>query len=211
MSSTMNAGRKRSFDTDQALDAAMRVFWENGYAGTSMTQLTEALGINKPSLYAAFGNKERLFASALQRYQEKFSSPNFEYLADLSDQPFTDRLEAFLFGIIDTIAAPGSPGGCLLVKGSCESGGSAVPPSAAASLEHLCTANEQALVALLEHEQEHGNLPRDVSPGELAAYLQSVMYGLSVLAKQGKGPAELRKVALVAIRQLGRGNSPPHD
>jgi AcrR family transcriptional regulator len=64
----MTAGRRRSFDEAQALETAMRVFWRRGYQGTSLSDLTAALGINKPSLYAAFGNKEQLFARALAHY-----------------------------------------------------------------------------------------------------------------------------------------------
>ena len=66
----MAMGRPRAFDMDQALDQALHVFWEKGYAGTSITDLTEAMGINPPSLYAAFGNKEKLFKKALDRYED---------------------------------------------------------------------------------------------------------------------------------------------
>ena len=64
-------GRPRTFDMDQALDQALQVFWEKGYAGTSIADLTEAMGVNPPSLYAAFGNKEKLFKKALDRYETR--------------------------------------------------------------------------------------------------------------------------------------------
>ncbi len=80
----MSAGRKRTFDEEQALEAAMRVFWQKGYVGTSLSDLTAALGINKPSLYAAFGNKEQLFASALARYGSRYGLPHAEHLLEPS-------------------------------------------------------------------------------------------------------------------------------
>ena len=75
----MAAGRPRAFDKEKALEAAMLVFWRNGYAGTSMADLTDAMGINKPSLYAAFGNKEQLFVAAVEQYM-RLISPSLDYL-----------------------------------------------------------------------------------------------------------------------------------
>src|ERR1700686_5925300 len=76
-------GRPRSFDLDQALDAAMQVFWRNGYEGASLSALTQAMGINRPSLYAAFGDKETLFRKALDRYDEGPAA----YVRDALKQP----------------------------------------------------------------------------------------------------------------------------
>ena len=67
----MAMGRPRAFDVDKALDRALEVFWRKGYEGTSLPDLTEAMGINRPSLYAAFGNKESLFRKVLQRYTDE--------------------------------------------------------------------------------------------------------------------------------------------
>jgi len=198
----MNAGRKRAFDKEEALDKAMRVFWENGYAGTSLAQLTSALGINKPSLYAAFGNKEQLFNTAMERYMDRYSGPNFQWLADSPDAPLAERLKAFLFGIIDTVSDSASPKGCLFVRSSCESGGTAVPRDTTSSIQDMGMESERVLTRLLEAERLRGQLPEDAQVQDIAGYIQSVMYGLAVLARRGKTKEELRAVAGMAVSVL---------
>src|SRR5262245_59406118 len=78
--SAVQRGRPREFDTDQALDRALEVFWRKGYEGASISELTEAMGINRPSLYAAFGNKEELFRKALDRYVQGPAAYTYEAL-----------------------------------------------------------------------------------------------------------------------------------
>ena len=198
----MNAGRKRCFDKDEALDKAMRLFWENGYAGTSLAQLTSELGINKPSLYAAFGNKEQLFASAMERYSELYSGPNFRCLTDAPETPLHDRLRKFFYAIIDTTARPGSPRGCLFVSSSCESGSAAVPADTADSIEGVGRETEKILTTVLQAEQRRGQLSEEANAAELADYLLSTVYGLAVLAGRGKSRQELRSVADMAVNTL---------
>jgi AcrR family transcriptional regulator len=198
----MNAGRKRSFDKEEALDKAMRVFWENGYAGTSLAQLTSALGINKPSLYAAFGNKEQLFATAMEHYMDRYAAPALHQLTDPSDVPLKGRLRAYLFGIIDVISDCESPKGCMFVKSSCESGSVAIPGEIATSLQDMGMANEMALTNLLEAERLNGQLPEDIQVHDITSYLLSVTYGLTVLAQRGKTKEELMAVAEMAVSAL---------
>ena len=95
-------GRPRAFDVDEALDAAMRVFWKHGYEGASLSELTEAMGINRPSLYAAFGDKESLFKKAVDRYMERGSAVWREAL----DQPTARQVvEHLLRGIVAKVSA----------------------------------------------------------------------------------------------------------
>jgi AcrR family transcriptional regulator len=180
----------------------MRVFWENGYAGTSLAQLTTALGINKPSLYAAFGNKERLFATAMEHYMDRYAAPALHRLTDPPDVPLKGRLRAYLFGIIDVISDCESPKGCMFVKSSCESGGVAIPGEITASLQDMGMANEMALSHLLETERLNGWLPEDTQVQDTASFLLSVTYGLSVLARRGKTKEELKAVAEMAVSAL---------
>jgi AcrR family transcriptional regulator len=198
----MNAGRKRSFDKEEALDKAMRVFWENGYAGTSITHLTSALGINKPSLYAAFGNKEQLFATSMKHYMDRYAAPAAHHLTDPPDAPLKERLKAYLFGIIDVISDCDSPKGCMYVKSSCESGGAAIPGEITTDLQNMGMASEKVLTNLLEAERRKGRLPADTPVQDIASYLLSVTYGLSVLARRGKTKEELMAVAEMAVSAL---------
>ncbi len=195
----MNAGRKRGFDKQEALDKAMRVFWESGYAGTSVSDLTAALGINKPSLYAAFGNKEQLFRSALDRYRADYGAPLWQRLLEPVDVPLAERIRAYLYGIADLVSAKDSPPGCLFVKSSCESGSHAMPEDITNALLVQAKATEKHLVGFLKDERSRGNLAAGADTLQLARYLLSIMYGLGVLAKNGATRRSLRSVADLAV------------
>lgn len=198
----MKAGRKRTFDKTEALDKAMRVFWLNGYSGTSVNDITEALGINKPSLYAAFGNKEQLFATALDHYMSQYGAPLLERLTQPADAPLTVRMRAYLLGIVNLVSNKESPKGCLFVRSSCESGSAAMPKDVSISLHDMGLIAEQALTEFLEAEQKQGQLLPSANPRDIAGYLLSVMYGLSVLARRGKIRKELDKIVEFTIDTL---------
>src|ERR1700687_5700303 len=107
-------GRPRSFDSDKALDAAMQVFWRKGYEGASLSDLTDAMGINRPSLYAAFGDKEALFRKALDRYAKGPAA----YVREALNQPTAREVaQALLLGTADLLTDPQHPSGCLMVQG----------------------------------------------------------------------------------------------
>jgi len=199
---TVSAGRKRAFDKAEALDKAMRVFWDNGYSGTSVNDLTETLGINKPSLYAAFGNKERLFTTALEHYVSRYGAPLTERLTQPGEAPLAERMRSYLLGIVGLVSDAGSPKGCFFVRSNCESGSAAIPEDVSASLKDMGSAAEQALAGRLEAERKRGQLLPDTDPRALAGYLLSVIYGLSVLARRGKSRDELEAIVEVTIAAL---------
>src|SRR5689334_17227810 len=115
-------GRPRSFDADRALDRALKVFWAKGYEGASMPDLTRAMGINRPSLYAAFGNKESLFKKALERYA---AGPAC-YVRRALEQPTARAVaEHLLDGAVDMLTNPKNPRGCLAVHGALACGDAA--------------------------------------------------------------------------------------
>src|SRR5918998_3452928 len=107
-----SAGRPREFEPDEALARAMEVFWRQGYEGTSLGKLTAAMGINRPSLYAAFGNKEALFRKALDRYVDE----RMAFIRAAIEEPTARRaVEALLRGYAASVTNPGTPPGCLTV------------------------------------------------------------------------------------------------
>src|SRR5579875_2753083 len=176
----MPKGRPRQFDIDQALDKALLLFWRHGYEGTSLSSLTRAMGINVPSLYAAFGNKEALFKKVLQRYLQNPAS----YLPKALEQPTARRaIEKLFRGAIDMVMNPRHPDGCLLVQGALASG-----PAAASIRKELSlrrAAAEAAVRRRLEHAIEEGDLTAHVNPAKLARYIITVLWGLSVQAAGG--------------------------
>src|SRR3954469_22395850 len=111
----MAKGRPREFDVDQALDRALRVFWRRGYEGATLPDLTKAMGINRPSLYAAFGSKEGLFRKALDRYAAGPAAYVREALNEPTARAVAGRL---LGGAIDLVTDRRNPRGCLLVQGA---------------------------------------------------------------------------------------------
>ena len=109
----MAAGRNRAFDKQQALESAMRIFWSKGYAGASLTDLTGAMNINKPSMYAAFGNKEQLFIQSLQNYIDNYAD---SHSACLNQEviPMTDKLRQYMMSIVAGQCNLNGPSGCFL-------------------------------------------------------------------------------------------------
>jgi AcrR family transcriptional regulator len=191
----MPRGRPRQFDTDKALDAALLLFWRHGYEGTSLAALTRAMGVNVPSLYAAFGNKETLFRKALQRYLQNPAS----YLPKALREPTARRAVQKLFrGAINMVLNPRHPDGCMLVQGALASG----PAAASVRKElSLCrAAAETAVRCRLEHAIAAADLPAEVDAGQLARYIITVLWGLSVQAAGGATRAQLKEVVELAMR-----------
>jgi AcrR family transcriptional regulator len=188
-------GRPRSFDVDEALDQALKVFWSKGYEGASLPDLTRAMGINRPSLYAAFGNKEALFRKALDRYAEGPAC----YVRQALEQPTAREVaQRLLDGAIDLLTNPKNPRGCLAVQGALACG------DAAASLKNELASRRLATEAALRRRfgraKRAGDIANSANPADLARYLATVMHGLSVQAAGGASRRELQKVAKLALQ-----------
>ena len=191
----MPRGRPRKFDLEAALDAALLLFWRHGYEGTSLAALAQAMGVNMPSLYAAFGNKESLFRRALGRYLEKPAS----YLPRALEEPTARCAAAKLFeGAIDMAMNPLHPDGCLLVQGALVSGPGAESISKELSLTRA--AAEAAVRRRFERAIAEEDLPAGVDAAILARYIITVIWGLSVQAAGGATRAQLTEVAEMALR-----------
>ncbi|MEV7087915.1 TetR/AcrR family transcriptional regulator [Streptomyces sp. NPDC093085] len=194
-------GRPREFDADEALERAMRVFWEQGYEGASLTDLTEAMGITRTSMYAAFGNKEDLFRKALKRYTRGPASYGTRALLEPTAR---EVATAFLNGSVHATTTPGSPAGCLGVQGSLAAGA-----PGRAGRDTLTAWRNDALAELrtrFEHAAAEGDpLPPDTTPAELARYVMAVANGIAVQAASGATRAELQRVADMALRHWAAG------
>ncbi|MEU6394746.1 TetR/AcrR family transcriptional regulator [Streptomyces sp. NPDC046939] len=188
-------GRPRGFDADEALERAMVVFWEQGYEGASLTDLTHAMGITRKSMYAAFGNKEELFRKALERYTEGPAS----YAARALEKPSAREVAtAFLAGSVNATTRPGCPAGCLGVQGSLAAG-----DSGRVAQDTLIAWRDDARARLRHRFQravDEGDLPPDADPELLARYLMTVANGIAVQAAGGATPCELQRVADAALR-----------
>jgi AcrR family transcriptional regulator len=188
-------GRPRSFDTGKALDRAVDVFWRKGYEGASLSDLTKAMGINRPSLYAAFGDKEKLFRKVLDRYAEGPASYSSAALQEATSRAVVERL---LYGTADVLTSPGSPRGCLLVQGALVCGNGA--DSARRELIARRMAGEAALRERLNQARLDGDLPPEANPPSLARYIVTLIQGMSVQAAGGATRSELHHVIGIALQ-----------
>ena len=189
-----NVGRPRAFDADQALETAMRLFWTKGYEGTSLTDLTEAMGINRPSLYAAFGNKEELFRKAFERYITR-RAPVIEEA--LNAETARGVAEILLLSSAYALADPVCPG-CMSVQSALATGDEATPVKREVELRRA--EMEDRLRARFERAQAEGDLPADAKPADLARYLVVVVRGMAVQASAGDCRDSLRGVAQMAMK-----------
>ncbi len=195
----MATGRPREFDPDQALDRALTVFWQKGYEGATLLDLTAAMGINRPSLYAAFGNKEALFRRVLARY---LAGPASYFSQALGAPTARDVAERIWSGAIRLTTSPQHPRGCLIVQGALACGDDAAPAGEAAA--DCRAAGVKALRRRFERAIEEGDLPADARAADLARYVATVTHGLSVQAASGASRAELTRVAQIALQAWPR-------
>lgn len=192
--SQAKAGRPRAFDPETALEQALQVFWRKGYEGTSLTDLTEAMGINRPSLYAAFGNKEDLFRKAFDRY---LAGPASFWGQALQAPTARAVAEQLLRGGVAAQTDPTRPRGCLGVQGALSCG-----DEAAAIRQELCerrAAGQELLRLRFVRAQKEGDLSADADAGDLARYISTVVQGMAVQAASGAKPEELSRLVDVAM------------
>jgi AcrR family transcriptional regulator len=188
-------GRPLAFNQDEALDKALNVFWSRGYEGASMAELTKALGINKPSIYAAFGNKETLFRKALVLY----ATGPVAFVGDAMKQPTAHQaVEKFLMQAVDFFSDKTTPNGCMIVQGALTCGQS----SLAIQQELIAYRGnfETTLTKRFELGKAQGDLSPTVNTKQLAKYIATVHQGMSVQATSGATREELLAVVEMAMK-----------
>lgn len=198
----MKAGRKRAFDKEVVLDKAMRLFWANGYSGTSVANLSSELGLNTSSLYGTFVNKEQLFKDALAHYQKQYVDVNYSHLVAPSNATLKERLQVCFYGLIELFASDETPRGCLLVKSLNESDSVAFPEDAVVYMQKLGTEIQQILTDLFSSGIAKTDMPQGQTAEKQANYLLSVSYGLAVQAKAGLVEEELKSTMDHALNSI---------
>jgi AcrR family transcriptional regulator len=187
-------GRPRTFDVNQALDRALEVFWRKGYEGATLCDLTAAMGINPPSLYAAFGNKEGLFRQALDRYWGLRTAFWDDALAAPTARAVAETL---LRGTAKFLGDPCHPRGCLAVHGALASGGE--EDCIRKELEKRRSTSQAEIRERFKRAKREGDLPADADPAALARFLATIIEGMAVQAASGATRKELERVAETAL------------
>lgn len=187
-------GRPREFCVDNALAAALRVFWSRGYEGASMTDLTEAMGITRPSLYAAFGNKESLFRKALDLYERE----KLDYIGIALDAPTARGVaQALMLGGLENQTSSCEPRGCLGVISSVACGTEA--ESIRLEVLERGKVARHALHERFERAKQEGDLPSHVDVEGLTGFLFAVLQGIAVQAGAGATRADLERVVETSL------------
>jgi AcrR family transcriptional regulator len=191
-------GRPIGFDKDAALEAAMLLFWERGYEGTSMADLTQAMGLNPSSIYAAFGDKRALFQLAARRYVEMRA----QYAGKALEAPTLEKVVRALFhNTVAFLTAPGHPPTCMTLAGAV--GCSVEAKQARDLMAEIRKQNEVALRERFLLARKSGELPKEINVDDYTRYLSTIIAGLSIQAANGSTRAELKRTAQMALRHLG--------
>jgi len=183
-------GRPAEFDRGKALDAALATFWQRGYGGASLDDLTTAMDINKPSLYAAFGNKEQLYEAAVDHY---VASIGGAYLAPLAAPGIRAALEGFFAAMIDGVSGRHGPRGCIVACTLPAEAG--ISTQARSKLAAVLDQLDGALIARIRAAQEAGEVEPHRDPRAVGQLITSGMLAISIRARAGAGKRVLRAIA----------------
>lgn len=188
-------GRPREFDRDAALQAAMLLFWRKGFAATSMNDLCDAMGVRSPSLYAAFGSKERLYLEAIEHYAATQGSAVWDHLAHAA----TARagIESLLNAAAESLPKSRmTPAGCMIMLGAV---GDEWPAAIARAARKLRLESLDMLRRRLEAAVAQGELPASAGIDNLSRFYMTVFEGMAIQAKDGATQTELKAIAAAAM------------
>jgi AcrR family transcriptional regulator len=192
------SGRRKSFDEDQALGSAMEVFWAKGYVGASLSDLTKSMGINKPSMYSTFGNKEALFIKATEYYIEHNAKSHLNLLFE-SGVSFNNRVKNYLMSIVRAQCASEKPKGCYLALCQAEIIGGEIPSEACRILTNADKAAQNILIEVLSSDLDAKALKLDNNAVQNALYLTTMLKGTAAMARAGVSLTELEYVIIRSL------------
>jgi len=189
-------GRPRGFDRDQALEIALRLFWSRGFEATSISDLTEAMGITPPALYGAYGDKKSLFLEAVARYEQ--TAGCFAQKALAEEPTAQSAMQRLLHGAVESFTRHGKPKGCLVVLGAinCTAESGEIYEALAERRQNA----EKFVRARIAAGRMAGELANDADVDALAGMVTATLYGLAIKAKDGVPRAQLHKIVDQVMR-----------
>ena len=189
-------GRPRGYDPDTALGQAMGLFWDQGYAETSLDDLALATGMNRPSLYGAFGDKKALYLAALARYRAVGDQAIDRVLS--RDEPLRAALARFFGGALEFyLSGDAGQRGCMLI--STATAGAVLDPEIRDALRQALRGFDVKLTARLRRAVVEGDLPKDADPAQMARIISAVQHSMAVRARAGDAREELEATGIAAI------------
>jgi AcrR family transcriptional regulator len=196
-------GRPRTFDPDVALDKAMRLFWRRGYEATSMSELIAEMGMTPSSIYSVFGDKAALYRQAAERYWAGPSS----YSRDIYAAEPTAKLAIgkVLRAAARAMVDPSQPPGCMVALSAinCSEENGKIQEMMSDYRER----SEQAMKERIQRGIDEGDVPRDADAAALAGYFSSVIYGMSIKARDGASVTAMTSIAEAAMKAWPKGSS----
>jgi len=196
------AGRQKEFDTDEALEKAMRVFWQKGFLGASLSDLTEAMGINKPSLYATFGNKEALFKQAMDHYKHVHLEPKLGLLTTPGVE-LKQRLENYITAVLHGQFSPEHPRGCYVSVCLSDSASGNMPDKTKVMINDIKMQSTDFLETFFQEEQDKGHLPRVHDAKLLTLFCITFFHGTASLARSGSNLEDVKPLIAPLLSHFG--------
>jgi AcrR family transcriptional regulator len=189
-------GRPRAFDPDAALSQAVDVFWDAGFAATSLDDLTAATGMNRPSIYGAFGDKQALYRKAFDLYRDRTRAAMAEAFG--GDRPLRAALRrAYDIGIAIYLSGDSGPRGCFIIGTAVAQ--AVTDPDIRAALADTLHEIDDGFRARIARAQRNGELSADADPAKLAKLASATLYSLTIHARAGVGRPALEAIADAAI------------
>ena len=190
-------GRPKVFDKEAALDKAMALFWQHGYEATSLADLVEATGAKAPTLYAEFVNKEGLFRAVLDRYISRFAARH-EALLFAEEKSVDQALRDYFTAIATCFTSKDTPAGCFMINTSAALAASSTAIANTVKSRHAM--QEQTLTQFLQQRQLRGELPAEGDVRQLAQFLNCILQGMSIGAREGADFTKIMQIAETTLR-----------